>query len=139
MSSHYKEVYERDRQWIMQFDVKSLEKLAWPLLIGFICLNFLDVYGTTLAMTRGASFREENPLAALMFDQQFRGYLFALLFKYLPLIPFFFLVFAKDRSGKHEVQIKTLKFTAVVALAGADAILFYVVGIHNLQSLLSLS
>jgi len=126
VAGHYREVYERDRQWIMQFNVNTLEKIAWPLLVGFVCLNFLDVYGTTLAMTKGVAFHEQNPLAALMFDQQFQGYLVALVFKYLPLIPFFYLVFVKDRTGRHEVQIRTIKFTAVVALTGADAFLFYV-------------
>ena len=121
-----------------QFEVSTLEKYAWPLLVGFICLNFLDVYQTTLAMTQGAAFHEENPLAAMFFDRQFQGYLTAIAFKYLPLIPFFFLVFVRDRTGVHGTQIKTLKFAAIVALAGANVYLVYVVGIHNLQSLLAL-
>jgi hypothetical protein len=139
MASHYKSVYERDKKWIMQFEVATLEKFAWPLLIGFICLNFLDVYSTTLAMTKAGLFHEENPIASVLFNHQFQGYLVAIVFKYLPLIPFFFIVFVRDRSGRHEVQIRIIKFSAVVALAGADVLLFYIVGIHNLQSLLALA
>jgi hypothetical protein len=119
----------------MQFNIGALENIAWVLLIGFVCLTFLDVYVTTLAMTYGSSFHELNPLASKLFSLQYEGYLVALALKYLPLIPMFYIVFAKDTSGNHEVQIRVIKFTAVVALAGADIFLFYVVGIHNLQSL----
>jgi len=136
LSGRYREVYERDKRWIMQFDTATLEKFAWPLLIGFVCLNFLDVYSTILAMTKGPLFHEQNPLAAALFNRQFQGFVVALAFKYLPLVPLFYIVFANDRHGKYEVQIRLVKFTGVVALAGADILLLYVVGIHNLQSLL---
>ena len=139
MSWRYKMVYERDRQWLMQFDLATLQKIAWPLFIGFVCLNFLDVYTTTLAFNFGPLFHEENPLAAAFFDQRFQGYMLALAFKYLPVIPFFYLVFVQSKPGKHEVQIRTLKLATVVALAGADILLFYVVGINNLQALLSVT
>ncbi|MDE1854205.1 MAG: hypothetical protein KGI38_10750 [Thaumarchaeota archaeon] len=129
--------YERDRRWIMQFDLATLEKFAWPLFVGFICLNFLDVYATALAFNYGPLFHEQNPLAAALFDRQFQGYMLALLFKYLPMLPLFYIVFVKDRGGAYEVQVRTLKLAAVVTLAGADILLFYVVGIHNLQALLS--
>jgi hypothetical protein len=123
---------------MMQFDVTTLEKFAWPLLVGFVCLNFLDVYTTTLGLTFGSAFHEQNPLASILFDKQFQGYLLAIIFKYLPLIPLFYLAFITDKSGKHAIQIRMLKLSAVIALAGADIYLFYVVGIHNMQSLLSL-
>ena len=137
VSSHYKMVYERDRQWIMQFDLATLQEFAWPLFIGFLCLNFLDVYTTTLAFNFGPLFHEENPLAAALFDKQFQGYLIALVLKYLPVLPLFYLVFVQDKSGKHQMQIRMLKLAAVVALAGADVFLLYVVGINNLHALLS--
>jgi hypothetical protein len=138
LSQNYHEAYERDRRWMMQFDIATLEKFVWPLLVGFICLNFLDVYTTTLGLTFGQAFHEQNPLASILFDRQFQGYLIAIAFKYLPLIPLFYLAFVRDRTGEHAMQIRMLKFSAVIALAGADIYLFYVVGIHNLQSLLSL-
>ena len=136
---HYRMVYERDKRWIMQFDVGTLQKFAWPLFVAFICLNFLDVYTTTLAFNFGPAFHEENPLAAALFDRQFQGYLLALAFKYLPVIPLFFIVFVKDKQGKHQIQIRMLKLAAVVALAGADMLLFYIVGINNLHALLSVT
>ncbi len=129
--------YERDRRWIMQFNLVTLEKIAWPLFIGFVCLNFLDVYATVLAFNYGPLFHEQNPLAASLFSRQFLGYLLALVFKYLPMIPLFYIVFIQDKWGRHEVQIRTLKLAAVVTLAGADTLLFYVVGVHNLQALLA--
>jgi len=136
LMGHLVDAYERDRRWIMQFDVVTMDKFLWPLLVAFICLNFLDVYSTILAMTYGPLFHEQNPLASMLFSQKFQGYLTALVFKYLPLVPMFYIVFATDKSGRHEVQIRLVKFTAVVALTGANILLFYVVGIHNLQSLL---
>ena len=84
----------------------------------------------------GPLFHEENPLAAALFNMQFRGYLLALAFKYLPMLPLFYLVFIQDKAGKHEVQVKTLKLAGLVTLAGADLFLFYVVGINNLHALL---
>ena len=137
MSTHYKAVSERDRKWIMQLDVATMERFAWPLLVGFVCLNFLDVYTTALGMNFGPLFHEENPLAAALFDRQFQGFLLALILKYLPLIPLFYLVFVRYGSGRHQVEIRTLKLAAVVALASADLFLLYVVGINNLQVLLS--
>lgn len=137
MSSHYRAVYERDKRWIMQFDLGTLQKFVWPLFVAFVCLNFLDVYTTTIAFNFGPLFHEENPLAAALFNQAFDGYLLALAFKYLPMIPLFYLVFVKTKPGRHEMQIRMLKLAAVVSLAGADILLFYVVGINNLQALLS--
>ncbi len=137
VAGHYKTVYERDRRWIMQFDVGTLQKFAWPLFVGFVCLTFLDVYTTTLAFNFGSLFHEENPLAAALFDLKFRGYLLALAFKYLPMVPLFYLVFMQDKEGRHPLQVRMVKLSAVVALTGADMLLFYVVGINNLHALLS--
>lgn len=137
VADHYHQVYERDREWMMQLDVETLQKFIWPLFIGFVCLNFLDVYMTTLAFDFGPLFHEENPIAAAFFGWQFFGYLLALAFKYLPAIPLFYLVFVQDGTGAHQLEIRMLKLAGVVALAGADIFLFYVVGINNLQALLS--
>lgn len=132
-------VYERDKKWIMQFELSTLQRFAWPLFIGFVCLNFLDVYTTTLAFNFGPLFHEENPLAAALFDKQFQGYVVALVLKYLPILPLFYLVFVQDRQGRHAMQVRVLKLAAVVALAGADILLLYVVGINNLHALLASS
>lgn len=133
---HYKGLYERDKVWIMQYDLGTLQKFIWPLFIAFICLNFLDVYTTTLAMNFGPLFQEENPIAAALFDAHFQGYMLALVFKYLPMVPLFYLVFVQDKKEEHRIQIRVLKLAGVVALAGADLMLFYVVGINNLHALL---
>lgn len=121
----------------MQLNPGTLQKFAWTLFIAFVCLNFLDVYMTTLAFNFGPLFHEENPLAAALFNQQFSGYLLALVFKYLPMLPLFYIVFVDDKMGRHQLQIRMLKLAAVIALAGADILLFYVVGINNLQAILS--
>ncbi|MDG6990742.1 MAG: hypothetical protein JRM99_04890 [Nitrososphaerota archaeon] len=133
---HYKMASERDKRWIMQLDLETLQEFVWPLFIGFVCLTFLDVYTTTLAFDFGPLFHEENPIAAALFNLQFQGYLLALAFKYLPMLPLFYLVFIQDKTGKHEMQVKTLKLAGLVTLAGADLFLFYVVGINNLHALL---
>ena len=130
-------VYERDRLWMMQFDIATLQKFAWPLFTAFVCLNFLDVYTTTLAFNFGPLFHEENPLAAALFDKQFQGYVLALVFKYLPILPLFYLVFVQDKHGKHQLEIRMVKLAVVITLAAADLFLLYVVGINNLHALLA--
>ena len=119
----------------MRLDVDILNKLIWPLFVGYICLNFLDVYTTTLAMSFGSLFHEENPIAAPLFDGQIRNFLMALAFKYLPAIPLFYTVFVRDAEGRHEVGIRAVKFSALIALVGADLLLFYIVGVHNIWTL----
>ena len=130
-------VYERDRLWMMQFDIATLQKFAWPLFTAFVCLNFLEVYTTTLAFNFGPLFHEENPLAAALFDKQFQGYVLALVFKYLPILPLFYLVFVQDKHGKHQLEIRMVKLAVVITLAAADLFLLYVVGINNLHALLA--
>ena len=136
ISEHFREVYERDRQWIMGLNMRVMNDLLWPLFVGYLCLNFLDVYMTTLAMNFGPLFHELNPLAAALFDWQFQGYLLALALKYLPVLPIFYVVFASDREEKHQFGLRVVKFSVLVALVGADLLLLYVVGIHNAMSLL---
>ena len=136
LSEHFAGVYQRDQEWMMRFDLGILTKMIWPLFVGFICLNFLDVYTTTLAMNFGSLFHEENPIAKAMFDRQFQGYLLALAFKYLPVIPLFYIVFVGDGQGRHPLGIRVVKFTALIALTGSDILLLYVVGVHNIMSLL---
>jgi hypothetical protein len=136
LASHFREVNERDREWMMRFDLGTMQSFLWPLFVAFVCLNFLDVYTTTIAFSFGPLFHEENPIAAALFDGQFRGYLLALVFKYLPMIPLFYLVFVQDGNGEHRLQIRVVKLAALVALAGGDAFLFYIVGINNLHALL---
>jgi hypothetical protein len=138
LSEHLYAVYQRDKAWVMCLDVNSLNNMIWPLFVGYICLNFLDVYTTTLAMNFGPLFHEENPLAAALFDRKFQGYLLALAFKYLPAIPMFYVVFTNDPHGRHQFGIRVVKFSVLIALAGADMMLLYIVGLHNLQSLLCL-
>jgi Domain of unknown function (DUF5658) len=139
VAEHFREVYERDRKWIMALDMRVMNDLLWPLFIAYLCLNFLDVYMTTLAMNFGPLFHELNPLAAALFDLQFQGYLLALALKYLPVVPIFYVVFARDKDGTHQFGLRVVKFSVLIALVGADALLLYVVGIHNLQSFLGIS
>jgi Domain of unknown function (DUF5658) len=138
LTEHFREVYERDRKWIMSLNMRVMNDLLWPLFVAYLCLNFLDVYMTTLAMNFGPLFHELNPLAAALFDRQFQGYLLALTLKYLPVIPIFYVVFARDREGNHQFGLRVVKFSVLIALVGADVLLFYVVGIHNLVSLLGI-
>ena len=45
--------------------------------------------------------------------------------------------FMQDKGEKHAMQVRMVKLSAVIALTGADLLLFYVVGINNLHALLS--
>ena len=138
MARNYREAYARDRKWIMSLDLTLMNKIIWPLFVAFICLSFLDIYTTTLALNFAPLFYEQNPIASALFDKRFDGYLAALAWKYLPVIPLFYIVFVKDTEGRHQVGIRTVKFSALIALIGVDLLLFYIVGINNITALLNL-
>jgi hypothetical protein len=134
-----REAEERDRRFIGQLDLRLLNDFLWPLYVGFLCLNFMDLYSTLVAMKVADVFREMNPIASALFSHQFEGFLLAVAFKYLPAIPLFYVVFAKDASSRHPLEIRVVKFIGLVTLISADMILFYIVAINNFPQLLKLS
>ncbi len=87
-------------------------------------------------MKAGSIFLEHNPIASALFNLQFRGFLIALVFKYLPAIPLFYLVFLKDPHELHAYEVRLVKFAALAALCAADILLLYIVGINNIPTLL---
>jgi hypothetical protein len=120
---------------VLSLDLSILNDLLWPLFIGFLCLNFLDVYSTVLAVKTGPVFQEHNPIAAALFTMQFRGFLVAMVLKYLPAVPLFYLVFLKDPLDLHRYETRMVKFAALCALCAADILLLYIVGINNIPIL----
>jgi hypothetical protein len=62
---------------------------------------------------------------------------FAYFVKYVPAIPLLYIVALKDGRGKHEFDVRLLKFTAMVVLFGADIFFGYLVFVNNLPNLLS--
>jgi len=129
---------ERDRQFIMSLNLDFLDKVLAPLYVGFLCLDFLDVYSTLLAMKSTFDFHELNPIASALFSMHFEGFLIAIAFKYLPAIPLFYLIFVKDSSGRHPFQIRLVRFVGLVALIAADGLLGYIVVWNNIPTLLAL-
>jgi hypothetical protein len=129
---------ERDREFILSLNLNFLDKALPPLYAAFLCLDFLDVYSTLLAMRSSFDFHELNPIASALFSLRFDGFLIAIVFKYLPAIPLFYLVFARDPSGTHPFQIRMLRFVALVVLVAVDGLLGYVVVWNNIPALLAL-
>ena len=127
---------ERDRQFIMSLNLNFLDKVLVPLYAAFLCLDFLDVYSTLLALRSSFDFKELNPIASALFSMHFYGFLIAIAFKYLPAIPLFYLVFAKD-SGMHPFQIRLVRFVGLVALVAADGLLGYIVAWNNVPTLIA--
>jgi Domain of unknown function (DUF5658) len=127
----------RDRAFIMSLNLDLLDKILAPLYATFLCLDFLDVYSTLLAMKSSFDFRELNPIAAALFSMKFEGFLIAIAFKYLPAIPLFYLVYVRDSSGKHTFQIRLVRFVGLVSLIAADGLLGYIVAWNNIPILLS--
>jgi hypothetical protein len=138
MALNFSVAYARDRRFISQLDVRTLDRIILPLFIGFICINFLDLYTTTLALNFGPLFHEHNPIAAALFSNQFQGFLLATALKYLPIMPFFYGVFLKD-SKESAFQVRLVKFSCLVALAAADIFLLYIVALNNVPALLGAS
>jgi len=127
---------DRDRQFIMSLNMDVMNKILLPLFVAYLCLDFLDVYSTLLALNTGL-FGELNPIASTLFSLHFGGFLVAMLFKYLPAIPLFYLVFARDKHNRHPFEIRLVRFSAVVALFAADGLLGYVVAWNNIPTLIT--
>jgi Domain of unknown function (DUF5658) len=128
---------ERDRQFIMSLNIGFIDKILPPLYAAFLCLDFLDVYSTLLALRSSYDFRELNPIASALFSMRFDGFLIAIAFKYLPAIPLFYLVFARDTNNRHPFQIRLLRFAGLVVLIGADGLLSYIVAWNNIPTLIA--
>ncbi len=128
---------ERDREFIMSLNLNFLDKVLPPLYAVFLCLDFLDVYSTLLAMKSSFEFHELNPIASALFSMKFEGFLIAIAFKYLPAIPLFYLVYVRDSSGQHPFQIRLVRFVGLVALFAADGLLGYIVAWNNIPILLA--
>ena len=126
---------ERDKQFIMRLDLEFMDKVLLPLYIAYLCLDFLDVYSTLLAL-KTALLRELNPIASTLFSLHFDGFLLAIAFKYLPAIPLFFLIFVKDSDNRHPFEIRVVRFAALVALVSVDGLLGYIVVWNNIPTLL---
>src|SRR2546428_13940660 len=110
---------DRDRQFIMNLDMDLMNKLLLPLFVAYLCLDFLDVYSTLLALSTGL-FGELNPIASALFSLHFGGFLIAVTFKYLPAIPLFYLVFARDKYGRHPFEIRLGRVCGGIAGIAAD-------------------
>jgi hypothetical protein len=128
---------ERDREFIMSLNLQFLDKVLPPLYAAFLCLDFLDVYSTLLALKSAFSFHELNPIASALFSMKFDGFLIAMVFKYLPAIPLFYLVYVRDTLQIHPFEIRLVRFVALVALVAADAMLGYIVIWNNIPTLLA--
>ena len=134
LTAGFREARERDTRWIMKLDIRRLERKIFPLLISFVVLNFLDVLTTTVALNSSSSFQELNPLASALFQLHFQGFVVALGFKYLPVIPLLFIAFSRDTMGHHPVSIRVLKLSGLVALAAAN--IFYILVVASNASTL---
>ena len=128
---------ERDRKFIMSLSLNLIERALPPLYVAFLCLDFLDVYSTLLAMKSSFDFHELNPIASALFSLKFEGFLIAIAFKYLPAIPLFYLVYVRDSSGTHPFQIRLVRFVGLVSLIAADGLLGYIVAWNNIPILLA--
>ena len=120
----------------MGLNMELMDKVLLPLFIAYLCLDFLDVYSTLLAL-KTTLFQELNPIASALFSLHFNGFLIAMAFKYLPAIPLFYLTFARDKYGRHPFEIRMIRFAALVALISADGLLGYIVVWNNIPTLVS--
>src|SRR2546425_8754759 len=132
----FSEARERDRAFILGIDLKTINNIIWPLFVAFLCLQFLDVYSTLIALRQGQFFMELNPIAGTLFSLKFVGFLLALVLKYLPAIPLFYLVFVRDKFERHPYEMRLVKFVALVSLLAADSLMLYIVALNNFPLLI---
>jgi hypothetical protein len=142
--AQYRLASERDKKWLGSLNLSKLDNILWPLCIAFICLNFLDLYTTTLALytttvnlSNPLVFQERNILASRLFAMNFQGFLFALLIKFAPAFPLLYAVFLRDPKNTHAHQIGLIKVSAIAALMIGDAFYVWVVLLNNVPVLLS--
>jgi len=117
----------------MKVDFGRVGKALIILLAVFILLNLLDIITTLMALSNKSLFVELNPIAFGLFKLQFPGFVLALVFKLVPLIPLTYGVFVPD-SGKHPIQVRTVKLGVLVALGAAD-VLYTVIVMSNFNTL----
>jgi hypothetical protein len=132
----YREAVERDKRWVSALNLSRLNNALWPLYVAFICLNFLDIYTTSIAMSKSQIFQEHNIIAAHLFAMNFDGFSLALILKFGPAIPLFYAVFCKDPGGRHSYHIRLVKVSALFALIAGDVFYCLVVLFNNIPVLL---
>ena len=135
---HYRIASERDKRWVSNLDIARINNVLWPLYIAFLCLNFLDIYTTSLALSTPNVFFEKNILAAKLFASSFLGFLFAVVVKFSPAVPLFYAVFVGD-SEKYHQQVRIVKLGALAGLIAGVAFYSIVVLLNNIPVLLSVA
>jgi hypothetical protein len=130
----YKKIRERETRWIMQLEVRMLNRFLAPLLIALVLLDFLDVSLTVSALYQGPVFIEFNRIAHALFDMQFWGFLAALLLKYVILIPIAYGVHLGEKPNR-PVQVRVVKLGTLAGLVGADLLMAYIVTLDGFNLL----
>ena len=133
----YRLASERDKRWISNLNLARLNNILWPLFVAFICLNFLDIYTTSIALGTSNLFKEENVLAARLFAMKFQGFMLALILKFAPALPLFYAVFMDEPKSGHAFQIRLIKVGALAALVAGDIFYVMVVLLNNIPVLLT--
>ncbi|MEM3186081.1 MAG: hypothetical protein QXQ39_05295 [Conexivisphaerales archaeon] len=78
VSNNIRERQKRDVEFLNSLSMSKMNDILWPLYVSFVCLSFLDVYSTILALSSSTSFHELNPIAGPLFGMQLPGLLLAL-------------------------------------------------------------
>ncbi|MFI5421264.1 MAG: DUF5658 family protein [Nitrososphaerales archaeon] len=128
---------QQEKLWIEKLDVAKLDNALWVLYILFICLNFLDIFSTSLVLGQTQNFHENNILAARLFAMNLPGFLLAVVLKFAPAFPLFYIVFLKESTSKHSFQVRIIKVSALFALIVGDIFYGAVVFLNNIPQLLS--
>ena len=128
---------DEKKHWIETINLSGLDDVLWVLYIFFLCLNFLDIFSTSLALGIQSAFQENNILAARLFSMNWQGFLLALILKFSPAFPLFFMVFLKDFGSKYSFQVRIVKVAALFALFFGDSFYVIVVLLNNIPQLIS--
>ena len=100
-------------------------------------MNFLDIFSTSLALGGSTNFQENNILAARLFSMNLYGFIAALLLKFAPAFPLFYITFLKDPESKYSLQVRVIKISALFALVVGDSFYVAIVFLNNIPLLLS--
>ena len=137
LQRHFQIVYTRERKFIMGINGKSLERWLKASFYLFFLLYLLDVFSTFTALRFLPEAFERNLFFAYLFESGLTGYLIAIFFKFILILPIMIIVLYPLQRSKNKLVMRILKIASLAGIFAAIIIYSYIVLFNNLPILIS--
>jgi hypothetical protein len=137
LQRHFQIVRERERNFIMGINGNSIEKWLKVSFYLFFLLYLLDVFSTFTALRFLPAAFERNLFFAYLFESGLSGYLVAIFFKFILILPIMIVVLFPLRRSKNELVMRILKIATLAGILAAIIIYSYIVLFNNIPILIS--